>query len=487
MERVTKDLEPERLWYYFEEISKLPRASRNERKVREFIIQFAKENDLVCMSDDAGNVLVVKAPSKGFEDNPTLVLQAHMDMVCEKNEGVKHDFSKDPIKLVIDGEWMRAKGTTLGADNGIGVAAILAVLEDRSIRSGKLEALFTAEEEIGLIGAMKMKEDLLEGRYLINLDAEETGTVYIGCAGGRDSHITLPLVSEKPEGSIAGLKIKVGGCRGGHSGVNIHEGRANAIKLLARILKIIAKKEVPYRIAMLIGGDKMNAIPREASCTVVVEDGMMSQVKGIVNGYTSLLRDEFQSIDPEINFCVEHISVPDVVYDSISTEKIVNLLMALPHGVLAMSGVMDGLVETSTNVASVRTEEKKCRIGTSQRSSKDSALEWVSDMHVAISQLSDAHIEQDEGYPGWNPDPNSKLLQYVKSAVKKVMGKDPIVKAVHAGIECGVIKTRYKDMDAISVGPTVEGVHSPDERVNIKSVETSWKILLQIINEVYRG
>ena len=250
-------------------------------------------------------------------------------------------------------------------------------------------------------------------------------------------------------------------------------------------MKILAKEEVPYRIAKLIGGDKVNAIPREAFCSVLVEDGMMT--KDIIKSYSSLLRDEFQKIDPEISVDVEHISIPDNVYDSSSTERMVNLLMALPHGVLAMSSVMEGLVETSTNVASVRIEEKKCRIGTSQRSSKESALEWVSDMHVALSQLSGADIEQDKGYPGWDPDPDSTLLQHVKNAANKLPGIEVRVKAVHGGIECGVIKEKYKGMDAISIGPTIEGVHSPDERVNIKSVKTFWKVLLETLKEVYKN
>jgi dipeptidase D len=487
MERITKGLKPERVWYYFEEISRIPRASGNEGAIREFIAKFASSNDLESIIDDAGNVLLTREPSKGFEKKPVLVIQSHMDMVCEKNEGVEHDFLKDPVELLVDGEWVRAKNTTLGADNGIGVASMLALLEDRSIQTGKLECLFTVEEETGLFGAVGLRDDLLEGRFLINLDTEDVGAVYIGCAGGRDSHITLPLVSEKPEGRIGALKIKVRGAKGGHSGVDIHEGRANAIKLLARILKILTKKEVSVRIAAFFGGDKMNAIPREASCTIVLKEGLFSKAEEIISSYSSLLRAEYQRVDPNIAIEVKKTSIANSVYDSSSTVRVINLLLALPHGVLAMSTVMEDLVETSTNLASVKTEGDKCVIGTSQRSSKESALEWISDMHDAISELSSARIEQDEGYPGWSPDPNSKLLKHTKNAMRRVLGKEARVMAVHAGLECGVIKDKYEGMDAISIGPTVMGGHSPDERVDIQSVDTFWKILLETLHEIYNN
>jgi dipeptidase D len=485
MERITEGLKPERVWYYFDEISRIPRASGHEGAIREFIVKFANSNDLKSVIDGAGNVLLIREPSKGFENKPVVVIQSHMDMVCEKNEGVEHDFLKDPVELVIDGGWVRAKDTTLGADNGIGVAAMLALLEDRSIQIGKLECLFTVEEETGLFGAMGLGKDLLEGRFLINLDTEDVGAVYIGCAGGRDSHITLPLVSEKPEGTLGALKIKVRRAKGGHSGVDIHEGRANAVKLLARIFKILTKKEVPVRVAAFLGGDKMNAIPREASCTIILEEGFLSQAEEIISNCSSLLKDEYRSVDPNITIEVEKASIADSVYNSSSTERMVNLLLAIPHGVLAMSSVMEDLVETSTNLASARTEGDNCRIGTSQRSSRESALEWVSDMHVAIAELSGAIIEQDEGYPGWSPDPDSKLLEHTKKAMCRVLGKEARVMAVHAGLECGVIKDKYEGMDAISIGPTVMGGHSPDERVDIQSVDTFWKILLETLQEVY--
>ncbi len=486
MKHRAQNLKPERLWYYFEEISKIPRASKHEEKIVDYIVSFARDNNLEYQKDNAGNVLIVRASSKGFENKRTIVLQSHMDMVCEKNESSKHDFSKDPIELVIDGEWVKAGETTLGADNGIGMAAMLSILEDKALRTGRIECLFTVEEEIGLNGAFVLDNKMLGGRVLINLDTEEVGSVYIGCAGGRDSHITLPLSQKKPEKEMKGICLEVRGLKGGHSGAEIHKGRANAIRLMARILKHL-RKSVIYFISSLKGGDKLNAIPREAFSLIVVNRDSVQDAKRIFNEYCLFIKDEFEVVDPDIIFEILDSELPESMFNAPSTEKIVNLLMALPHGVISNSAVMDGLVETSTNLASVRTETASCHVKLSHRSSRDSALSWVSDIHTSLSDMCGSRIEQDGVYPGWNPDPDSELLKHAKRASFKILGKEADVKAIHAGLECGVIKQKYEGMDVISIGPTIEGAHSPEERVNIKSVETFWKILLETLKEIYKS
>jgi dipeptidase D len=484
MNLVTDTLKPEKLWYHFGEISKIPRTSGNEKAVADYIIAFAQANRLSSSRDDAGNVLVMKPSSTGNESKPVVVLQSHLDMVPEKNEGSEHDFTKDPIELMIDGDWIRAKDTTLGADNGIGVAAMLALLEDESFPSGKLECLFTVEEETGLNGALTLSPDLIEGRTLINLDTEEIGVIYIGCAGGRDSMLELPLKAAAVPPGMRGIKVSVKGLKGGHSGVDIHRGRANAIQLVARLLKVLRKK-IPYQIASLRGGDKLNAIPREAFCTLGVAKDSIDQAKTVLGEQYAAVRDEFSDVERNISFEIEETALSGEIYSIESTVMITDLLMTLPHGVITMSAVMDELVETSTNLASVRTEGSSLRVSASHRSSRESTLDWICDIHLAIAALCGARIEQNEGYPGWTPDPNSTLLQHAKRAVKRVTGQDAMVKAIHAGLECGIIKEKYEGMDTVSIGPTVEGAHSPYERVNIRSVETFWEILLATVSEIY--
>ena len=486
MNHVTEKLKPQRVWYHFEEISKIPHASGNEEKVVEYIIEFSKANNLTCTKDPAGNVLVVKPPARGFESRPVVVLQAHLDMVPEKNEESDHDFSKDPIALVIEGGWLKAKDTTLGADNGIGVAAMLTMLEDKSLRAGKIECLFTVGEETGLDGALALSPELLEGRLLVNLDTEEIGAIYIGCAGGRDSLLELPLKMKETVPGQKGIKVGVRGLLGGHSGVDIQKGRGNAVKLITRMLKRLEKK-LRYNIVSFDGGDKLNAIPREAFCTIAVKDDSLVPAKELLSKLFSDIKNEYAETDGNLSFRAEECPLPHELYDEPSTRIITDLLMMLPHGVISMSPVIEGLVETSSNLASVKTEGETLRVGTNQRSSVGSALEWMSDAHLSIARVCGAHIEQPPGYPGWNPDPASKLLQKTKAAYKRVTGEEAEAKALHAGLECGIIKEKYEGMDVISLGPTVEGGHSPYERVGIKSVETFWEILLATFEEIYSG
>jgi len=485
MGEVTRGLKPERLWHYFEEISKIPRASKSEKEILEYIRRFAESMKLDYTQDAAGNIVIRREASPGFEDKPVVVLQSHVDMVCEKNEKSSHDFDNDPIALVLDNGWLRADGTSLGADDGIGVAAMLAFLGDRETKLGKIECLFTVDEETGLTGAFNLDPTLIQGRLLINLDTESSTTLYIGCAGGKDSDIFLPVAEAPVDRTLKALKIAVRGLKGGHSGAEIHLGRANAVKLLARILNHL---QLSYEVglASLTGGDKANAIPREAQAVITAQSGDSTPITEDLHTYCDAVRQEYRVLEPTASFECEECKVPETELDRDSAGRLTRLLMALPHGVVAMSAVVPDLVETSTNLSSVRMEEQQVHIHASHRSSLESALDWMADMHAAIADLASAQCVQDEGYPAWYPDPDSPLLARVKRVYRRMTGRDAEVRAIHAGLECGVIKKRFKDMDAVSLGPTIENAHSPDERVNIESVETFNTVLHETLKEVCR-
>ncbi|RKY29177.1 MAG: hypothetical protein DRP74_09165 [Candidatus Omnitrophota bacterium] len=484
MAEVTQGLKPERLWHYFEEIAKIPRASKNEREILAYIRRFAENRKLDYAQDAAGNIVIRREASPRFKDRPVIVLQSHVDMVCEKNENSSHDFETDPITLVLDDEWVKADGTSLGADNGIGIAAMLALLEDREDEFGRIECLFTVDEETGLTGAFNLDPSLIQGRLLVNLDTESSTTLYIGCAGGKDSDILLPVAKVFTDGGMKSLRIAVRGLKGGHSGVEIHLGRANAIKLLARILNHL-KLSYEFHVVSVTGGDKANAIPREAEAVIIVRPKDSTRVMEEFRLYSNTVLSEYERIEPGARFECEECEDSGAALDRNSTDILIRLLMAIPHGVIAMSAAVRDLVETSTNLSSVRTEERQVHIHTSHRSSIESALEWVVDTHVAIASLASAQCRQDEGYPAWYPDPDSQLLAKVKKAYRKVTGRDAHIKAIHAGLECGVIKKKFEGMDAVSVGPTIENAHSPDERVNIKSVEIFDAVLRETLREVY--
>ncbi len=481
---VTQGLKPERLWHYFEEISKIPRASKNEKEILGYIRRFAEKMKLDYAQDAAGNIVIRREASPGFGDKPVVALQSHVDMVCEKNEKSSHNFDNDPITLVLDNGWLHADGTSLGADNGIGVAAMLAFLEDRETKLGKIECLFTVDEETGLTGAFNLDPTLIQGRLLINLDTENSTTLYIGCAGGKDSDIFLPVAEAPVTGDIKALKIAVRGLKGGHSGAEIHLGRANAVKLLARILNHL---QLSYEISLasLTGGDKANAIPREAHAVITAPSGDSTRITEDFRVYCNAVRQEYRILEPTARFECDECEAPETTLDLDSAGRLTRLLMALPHGVIAMSAVVPDLVETSTNLSSVRMEEQQVHIHASHRSSIESALDWMADTHVAIAGLASAQCAQDEGYPAWYPDPDSPLLTRVKKVYKRVTGRDAEVRAIHAGLECGVIKKRFEDMDAVSLGPTIENAHSPDERVNVESVETFNTVLHEALKEVY--
>ena len=478
-------LDPRPLWEHFLAISRIPRCSRNETKVREYVLEVATRNGCAHRTDRTGNTVVRKEATAGMEARPIVILQAHLDMVCEKNKDTELDFSKDPIRLKRDGDWIRAEGTTLGADNGIGVAAQLALIEEKSIAHGPLEFLFTVDEETGLTGATGLAPDMLEGRILVNLDAEEESTLYIGCAGGQDTVLVLPLETEAVPGGFAAASIRVGGLQGGHSGLDIDRGRGNAIKLLARFL---AKKAqlLQVRIAHIDGGSKRNAIPRECDAVVCLPSGNLPALKEAAREFEQICKEEYSAQDSGVcaRVAEEGFPEPDQVFRGDLQDRLLNLLVCLPHGVIRMSPDIPGLVQTSTNLAVVRVEGQGFVISTSQRSSVATELIAASDSVAAAGRLAGTHVHHDEGYPGWTPNPASRVLVHAKAVYTSLFGKEPKVTAIHAGLECGIIGDRFEGMDMISFGPTITGAHSPDEGVEISSVKPFWDFLVAILGRI---
>lgn len=471
------NLEPKSVWKYFEEISKIPRCSKHEEKIGEYILSVAKENDLEAEKDEAGNVVIRKPAASGYEDIPITILQSHMDMVCEKNEDVEHDFSTDPISLKREGDWLTAEGTTLGADDGIGVATALALATDKNLKHGPLEMLFTVDEETGLTGASNLKPDFLKGKRLINLDSEEIDKIVIGCAGGGNSSIVLHVESGFGKGKM--VKIAVTGLKGGHSGIDIDKGRANSIKILSRLLWKI-NREMGMRVCELKGGDKHNAIPREATATILVSE----DVKKLLDEQFSHIKNEYKATEPQMKVEIEEVGNNKKMFTTKSSSSMINLIRALPHGVLAMSQEVPGLVETSTNLATVSIENDELKITMSSRSSIRSALDATRERIRVIAESFKADVEEEEAYPGWKPNLDSPILRVAKNAYKKLFNDEPEMKAIHAGLETGIIGEKFGDMDMISIGPEVEHPHSPDERVNIPSVKKFWIHLTAILEEL---
>lgn len=474
--------EPRALWAHFDEILKIPRASKDEGRMREYVLGVAERSGLEAKVDSAGNVVVSKPGTPGHESSPATILQSHLDMVQEKNSDVEHDFRTDPITPVREGEYLTADGTTLGSDNGIGVAAMLALMEDRELRHGPLEFLFTVDEETGLTGAAALGEDLLEGRQLLNLDSEEEGVLTIGCAGGGDTHLKLP-VQEEPAESPA-VRIVIQGLKGGHSGVDIHLQRTNAIKALARAL-YAAWLEEPFRIADLAGGNAHNAIPREASALIVPRGGggAAAGFRGRLEEELDAIRRESSTVDPGMAFEITEASAPPAAWDEETTWRCLALLTALPHGVMRLSPDIPGLVETSTNLAVVTRRDGNLDILLSSRSSVASALQALRRRIRAAGSLAGAAAEEEEAYPGWEPNVSSKLLGVVKEVYAEHLG-EPEVGAVHAGLECGIIGEKYDGMDMVSFGPQIEFPHSPDERVKVGSVESFYAVLRAVLERL---
>lgn len=479
---ILANLEPKSLFKFFEEILSIPRPSKHEEKMTEYLINWAKERNLEYVSDEIGNVIIRKGATKGKENSPWVCLQSHIDMVCEKNSDKVFDFKKDAIVPKIEGEWLKADGTTLGADDGIGVATALAILDANDIEHGPIECLFTVDEETGLSGAEALSADVLKSRILLNLDSEDEGEIFIGCAGGIDTVAKLPYDKEETPDAPA-FKIMVKGLKGGHSGDGINKGLACANKLLNRILWSL-DKEMDLRLACFEGGNLRNAIAREANATFVVAQADVELMKEMVEKFAVDLKYEFRTTEPDMEIILSEAEKPEFVVDMLSQDNLLNVLYACPHGVLAMSREIPGFVETSTNLASVKMKEDHFFITTSQRSSVESAKYAAAYRVESCFLLAGADVEHGDGYPGWAPNPESKILKIAVDAYKKLFNKEPIVRAIHAGLECGLIGEKYPGMDMISYGPTLRGVHSPDERLEIKTVELYWKHTLEILKNI---
>jgi dipeptidase D len=477
-------IEPNNLWKHFAEFLKIPHCSGNEKTLGDYIIAFAESQGLEWKRDDVGNVVISKPGSPGHENAVGVILQGHLDMVCEKNSDVAHDFSKDPINAKMEGEWIQAEGTTLGADNGVGACAALAIVEDDTLVHPPIECLFTVDEETGLTGATKIQPGFLKGKKLLNLDSEDEGEFTIGCAGGADTQIFLPLQRENAESGNV-YRIKLSGFRGGHSGIDINQGRGNAIKLLARILWQVSSAGLPFCLVSIEGGNLRNAIPREALALITCDPSEKDRFSDLCQKAFENIKEEYAAVETEAAFSFEKSDEPaTTTLAKDAQNKLINLLFTLPHGVVTMHPEMEGLVETSTNLAVIHTHEDKAEIICSTRSSAASALQATRDTIAAICSFVNAEVVQEEGYPGWTPNLQSPLLQNMKDIYKKTFNTDAHVAAVHAGLECGIIGEKFPGMDMISFGPTIEHPHSPDERVHVGSVEKFWTFLTNVLAEL---
>ncbi len=478
-----KDLKPALIWQCFDEITKVPRPSCHEEQIREYLMRFADKHGIAVKTDAVGNVVMSKKGSAGHENAPTVVLQAHMDMVAEKNSGVDHDFMKDPIQTYIDGDWVKAKGTTLGADNGIGIAAALAVMADDSLEHGPVEALFTVNEEMGLEGAQKLGEGMISGKILINLDSEDDGEIFVGCSGGVDTTAVFTYNRSFSPENFKYFKVKVSGLLGGHSGGDIHLGRANANKIIARFIWECSKKW-DIEVSSFNGGNLRNAIPREAEAVFGIHSEHSSQVDKFLTEYAASIRNEYKGIEPSMDLAIESVDAPDYCIDSKTSLSLVRALYSAPHGVISMSHDIEGLVETSTNLAAVKMEgDNKIKVTTSQRSSVESRKVDIAGQVEAHFQLAGAEVTHSDGYPGWAPNMDSAIMKIAAESYEELFGQKAAIKAIHAGLECGLFLQNHPDLDMVSFGPTMTGVHSPDERLLIPTVEKFWKHLALVLKK----
>ncbi len=475
------------MWEIFEQITQVPRPSKQESKIQAFIEAFADRHRLEHKRDAKGNIVIIRPAAAGRESEPALILQSHMDMVCEKDSDRSIDFGNDPIQAYVDGDWVKACGTTLGADCGIGMALQMAVLIDKDLRCPKIEALFTVDEEQGLTGAMNLGQGMLTGSRMINLDSEDEGEIFIGCAGGTDTIATMTYTPEKAPSAAEYhyYKVEISGLHGGHSGDDIEKGYANSNKLLNRILWNLAK-DYGMRLCRFDGGNLRNAIPREAAAVAAIP---AAQCEAAEKAFRRLANDmiaEYKHTEASMKIDLEPVAeTPAYVLPADVQQRLLDVLYAVPHGVMAMSFAMPGLVETSTNLASVKMpEEGKIEITTSQRSSVESAKRDVADRIGAVFALAGADVCHTDGYPGWAPNPDSALVRKAAGIYKEMFGNEPKVRAIHAGLECGLFLARYPHLDIISTGPTLRGVHSPAERVEIASVGKVWQYLCRLVESV---
>ena len=479
-----KDLKPALIWQCFDEITKVPRPSCHEEQIREYLLDFAKKNNIEAKTDDCGNVVMTKTATAGCENAPTVILQAHMDMVAEKNNDVEHDFLKDPIQTYIDGEWVKAKGTTLGADNGIGMAGALAVLLDNTLEHGKVECLFTINEEIGLEGAQNLGKDMITGSMLINLDSEDDGEIFVGCAGGIDTTAYFNYTPVAAPEDLCYVKGAISGLLGGHSGSDINTGRGNANKLIARFVWNISK-DIELKLASFDGGNLRNAIPREAHAIIGVAADKKAEIEARLAEYTKEIENEYKGIEPVVKFTLEAVERPAFIVDDATAKALILSLYSAPHGVYSMSRDLEGLVETSTNLAAVKfIDGNKIKVTTSQRSSVESRKHDIAAQVETHFLLAGAEIDHSDGYPGWAPNMDSTIMRVCSEAYEELYNVKPAIKAIHAGLECGLFLAKYPHLDMVSVGPTMTGVHSPDEKLYIPHVEKFWHHLALTLKKV---
>ena len=476
-------LYPQPLWQWFEQICAIPHPSKHEHALSQHIQQWAKAQGLAVVEDKVGNLIIRKPATAGMENCKIVVLQAHIDMVPQKNADKVHNFETDPIEAYVDGDWVKARGTTLGSDNGIGMSSALAVLGSKNIKHGPLEVLLTIDEEAGMTGAFGLEAGYLDAEILINTDSEQEGEIYMGCAGGVDAQISVPMSWQAPEQSNASFSLTMSGLKGGHSGVNIHLGRGNANKLLARFL-FKYSDELALELVSFSGGSLRNAIPREANVQLMLPAENVEALKQAIESFQALVREELAVADPAMLLTLAAIDAPTKVMDEEAQNTLIDLLHASPNGVIRMSDEVEGVTETSLNIGVISTEDESVEILCLIRSLIDSGREEVTGMLTALSNLSGASIDLSGAYPGWKPDTSSPVMEIVRDTYNDIYKKDPTVMVIHAGLECGLFKEPYPHMDMVSIGPTIRYPHSPDEMVNITTVGQYWELLLAVLERI---
>ncbi len=479
-----KELQPKEVWGIFDEMLQIPRPSFHEEAIQDWAENFGKKLGLETIKDDAGNVIIRKPATKGMENRKGVILQGHLDMVPQKNSDKQHDFEKDPIEAFVDGEWVTANGTTLGADNGIGASAALAVLASEKIKHGPVEVLLTATEETGMDGANGLQPGVLQGDILINLDSEDEGELYVGCAGGEDMTAVFTYKTKKAKKTAAGLKLSVTGLKGGHSGIDIPLGRGNANKIFFRVLNRIERLGVS--LAKIEGGSLRNAIPREAFGVLTVKKSKVGKVIAVVEEMEKVIKSELAATDPGLKITVEEVEVPKKVMKKGKQKKLTKAVMACPNGVIRMSDSMEGLVETSSNLAIVKSDKKAGTVicAALMRSSVDSAKAELGERLKAVFTMAGAKVSFSGAYPGWKPNMESPILKAMQDVYNNKYGKIPEIKAIHAGLECGILGGKYPNWDMISFGPTIRYPHSPDEKVNIETVQKFWDFLVATLENI---
>ena len=478
-----KDLNPALVWNIFDQITKVPRPSKKEEKIREYLVNFAKEHGIEYKTDAIGNVAMFRPATKGYENAPRVILQGHMDMVCVANDGVEHDFDNDPIKTVIDGEWVRAEGTTLGADNGIGVAAGLAVMIDKDLVTGPVQALFTVDEETSMGGANNLGEGMIEGDILLNLDSEEDGEICMGCAGGVGTKATFEFTPTPAPANLKYIDILFKDFQGGHSGTDIDAERACVNKLIMRFIwNTMAKREV--KLAYIKTGDKHNAIPVKAEAIIGVKPEDVDATIAELEAFTATIKNEYKHTEKDMKILSSIVDAPATVIDDCTTKRLVASVYTAPHGVYHMSKEIEGLVETSTNLATINMAGNKIYVDTLQRSSVESRKDEMAEIVEAHFTLAGASITHSDPYPGWAPNMESPILNVAIDVYKRLFGETPKTSALHAGLETGLFLINYPNLDMISFGPTLRGVHSPKEKMHIPAVAKFWTYLTSILETI---